>query len=173
MKSYCEDESRMSVTIRKMTGSEFETFYKWSIEHQAAELMEESNMSREDAIRETVEEVSGMLPDGMDTEHNYLMSIIEVDSGETAGFIWTIHEVTDGRRQSFVCDFAIWESKRRKGYAEAALRLAEAAAAEAGCQESVLFVSDSNEAALALYKKCGYQFLRQQGYGKYMKKQLK
>jgi len=33
-------------------------------------------------------------------------------------------------------------------------------------------VADNNYAAIELYKKCNYQFLRQMDYGKYMIKQL-
>jgi RimJ/RimL family protein N-acetyltransferase len=61
---------------------------------------------------------------------------------------------------------------RRKGYGKEALYLMEKNAAEAGCQECVLFVADGNIAAQALYKKCGYRVLRQESYGKYMIKKL-
>jgi len=155
-----------------MTDGEFEAFYRYSIMHHAAELMEECGISQDEALKEAKEEFAGMLPDGLYTKHNYLMTIAEAGSGEVAGFIWTIHEYTDTRKQSFVCDFAIWESKRRKGYAAATLRLVEKNALEAGCQESVLFVADGNAAAKALYEKCGYQNLRQEQHGKYMLKQL-
>ena len=162
----------MFVKLRRMTNEEFESFYGWSIEHQAKELMEELHISQEEAISEAIKEVTEMLPDGVDTPHNYFTTIVDSDSDENIGFVWTLHEVTEGRKQSFICDFAIWESKCRKGYASAALRLAENQAAEAGCVESVLFVKDNNTAATALYRKCGYQVLRQHGYGKYMIKQL-
>lgn len=162
----------MSVKIRKMTNKEFENFCQWSVEDHAKELMEECQMPREEAIMKAKEEVAQMLPNGLNTEHNYLMTIVEEDSEESAGFIWTIHEETAGKKQSFVCDFAILESKRRKGYATETLHLVAKNAVEAGCQESVLFVADSNDAARALYEKCGYQILRQAGYGKYMIKQL-
>lgn len=162
----------MAVTIRYMNESDFETFYQWSIAQQAAELVEEYAMSQSEAIKEAEKEFTSMLPDGFHTKHNHLMTIVEEDSGESAGFIWTIHEETNGRKQSFLCDFAIWETKRRRGYASSALRLLEKNALEAGCQESVLFVADRNHAARALYEKCGYQILRQEQYGKYMIKQL-
>ena len=162
----------MFVKLRRMTNEEFESFYGWSIEHQAKELMEELHISQEEAISETIKEVAEMLPDGIDTRHNYFTTIDDSDSDENIGFVWTLHEVTEGRKQSFICDFAIWESKRRKRYASAALRLAENQAVEAGCVESVLFVKDDNTAAKALYRKCGYHVLRQHGYGKYMIKQL-
>lgn len=155
-----------------MKTEEFDTFYQWSVEHHAKELMEECHMSQRKAIKETKKEVAQMLPNGLNTEHNYLMTIEEKDNKEIIGFIWTIHEETAGHKQSFLCDFVILESKRRKGYATAALHLAEKNAAEAGCQENVLFVADRNYAARTLYEKCGYKFLKQEDYGKYMTKQL-
>lgn len=162
----------MSIMIRRMTDSEFENVYQWSVKHNAKELMDELNMSQQDAIKETIDEVARMLPDGLNTENNHLMTIVELSSEEVAGFIWTLHEEYAGRKQCFVCDFAIYESKRHKGYAQETLNLVERYAAEAGCHECVLFVADRNFAARALYEKCGYQFLRQEGYGRYMVKGL-
>ena len=162
----------MAVKIRMMSTAEFDVFYELSVESSAKELMEECAMPHDAALKETKEEVARMLPDGLTTKYNYLMTIVEVDTDDIAGFIWTLHEETTGRKQNFICDFVILEPKRRKGYAVKALRLVEKRAAEAGCQESVLFVSDKNHAAEALYRKCGYQFLRHVDYGKYMLKQL-
>lgn len=155
-----------------MTDSEFEYFYAWSLDHQTTELMEEMHISRETATRQAAQELSRMLPHGIHTKHNYFMTILAGEHRTNVGFIWTIHEQCKGRKQSFLCDFAIWEPERRKGYGLAALRLAEKMAIEADCQESVLFVTERNEAANALYQKCGYQFLRQEKYGRYMIKQL-
>ena len=162
----------MPVTIRKMTDDEFETFYGWSIENHAKERVEQLHISQAEAIKQTIEEVAEMLPNGLNSPNNDLVTIVEEDSGESIGFIWTLHEENNGRKQSFLCDFAIWESKRRKGYASAALHLAEENAKAAGCQESVLFVADDNAAAKALYEKCGYQPLRRKDHGQYMIKQL-
>ena len=162
----------MSVTIRAMTPDEFRHFYQWSTAQQAAELMEEHHISYEAALQAATKEVDEMLPEGLHTKHNYLMTITEAPRGESAGFLWTLHEYNAGKKQSFLCDFAIWESKRRRGYGAAALQLMEKQAIDAGCQESVLFVSDDNAAARALYEKCGYQVLRQSGCGKYMMKPL-
>lgn len=160
----------MSAKIRKMTHDEFEIFYQWSAEQNVKEMMDEFHLSQEEAAKKTAAELARMLPDGLHTENNHLFTIVA--DGESAGFIWTLHEEFEGRKQSFVCDFAIWESKRRKGYGAAALHLVEKHAADAGCQESVLFVSDDHEAANALYKKCGYHVLRPEAHGKYMVKPL-
>ena len=163
----------MAVRIRPMTTEEFETFRQWSVAQQARELMEERRICHEDAIREATAEFTQMLPQGLDTDRNFLMTVTETDRNKSVGFVWTLQEKTHGQQQSFLCDFAIWEPVRRKGYATAALHLVEAQAMDAGCQESVLFVSDRNEAAKALYRKCGYRVLRSSGHGAYMIKQLK
>lgn len=163
----------MAVMIRPMTTEEFEVFRQWSVAQQARELTEERRICLEDAIREATAEFTQMLPQGLDTARNFLMTVTETDRNESVGFVWTLQEETHGCQQSFLCDFAIREPMRRKGYATAALQLVEAQAMDAGCQESVLFVSDRNEAAKALYRKCGYRALRSSGHGAYMIKQLK
>lgn len=162
----------MAVTIRSMTTSEFERFYQWSITHQAKELMDQLQLSEEAATKKAVAEVAEMLPDGIHTAHHYLISIEADGWDETVGFIWMLHEEFEGKKQSFLCDFAIWEEHRRKGYATAALHLAERHAVETGCCESILFVSDDNEAARAFYHKNGYHVLRKHDYGRFMVKQL-
>ena len=162
----------MSVIIREMTPKEYEIFYRWSVEHHAAELTQEEYLNPEEAIRETKKEVASMLPYGRDTKDHHFWTIEEARSGETAGFIWTIYEKTNGRKQCFLCDFAVWESKRRRGYGTEALRLAEKKAKADGCLECVLFVADRNTAADALYRHSGYVFLRREGYGEYRIKRL-
>lgn len=171
-KSEMRDGRFMAVIIRTMTQSEFDAVCDWSVKHHAKELVKEIDISEEEAVSETIQELKYMLPDGLDTPDHYLMTIIEESSGEAVGFIWTLHEEFQERQQSFVCDFAIWEPYRRKGYATRVLALVEKAAAEAGCEESVLFVRDTNIAARALYKKCGYADFREKDYGNFMKKQI-
>lgn len=162
----------MPIQIRKMTDEEFQYFYQLSVAYQAEELMKERPINREEALEAATEELAQMLPNGLHSEHHCLMTIEKTNPKETVGFIWTLHEITDGKKQSFLCDFLILEQKRRQGYATAALKMMEEDAVEAGCQESVLFVADRNYAAKELYRKCGYQFLRQLDHGMYMIKQL-
>lgn len=161
----------MPVRIRKMTDGEYRFFYQWSLENHTAELAEETGASPEKAREEAAAELAGMLPDGPDTEGHYLMTVAE-SGGVPVGFLWMLHEETDGRKQCFLCDFAIREPFRRKGFGTAALALARSHAMESGCVEGVLFVRDDNIPAKALYEKCGYRILRQHGCGAYMIQQF-
>ena len=160
----------MAVKLREMTEEEFQRFYRWSLENQTRELMAQLHLSREAAEQSAEKELAEMLPEGLCTEHNHLLTILEEE--ESVGFVWLLYEEFEGRKQSFICDFALWEAKRGKGYGVAAMQLAEELAAKDGCQESVLFVTDDNLAARALYSKCGYRVLRQKDYGKFMVKPL-
>lgn len=160
----------MTVTIRNMTEEEFEFFRRWSVKQQTRELMEELQMSHDAAARKAAEEVAEMLPDGFRTENHTFLTVMAEE--ENVGFLWAIDEEFEGEKQCFLCDFAIWEPHRRKGYGEAALCLAQAQAHAAGREKIVLFVRDNNHIARHLYEKCGYGFLRQEGYGRYMAKKL-
>ena len=155
----------MAIRLRTMTAEEYENFYRWSLENHARELMDENGLTREAALREAEEELTDLLH-GVD---HHLMTI---EAEGPVGFLWTLHEETEGRRQSFLCDFAIWEPHRRKGYAAAALALMEQQAVRDGCQESVLFVANQNKAVQALYEKYGYRIHRPSSWGKYMIKYL-
>ena len=161
----------MAVTIRPMTGEEFDFFRGCSANLQAEDLMRVRGISREEAAREAEEDLSRMLPKGLRTQDNFLMTV-ENERSETVGFLWTLHESSSGRQQSFLCDLLILEPYRRQGYAAAALTEMEILAARTRCEESVLFVANHNHAAIGLYQKCGYRLLRQMDYGKYMIKRL-
>ena len=162
----------MEIEVRKMNKEEYEAFYKRSFEHHVKELIDEENMTEEEAKKETHEELASMLPNGLDTEDNYLMTIRRKTDDVQLGFIWTLHEYNEDVKQSFLCDFEIYEQYRRNGYAKEALGAMEAMAGKAGCRESVLFVANDNTPACALYEKCGYAFLRDMEYGKYLKKTI-
>ena len=69
----------MSVAIRKMIYEEFEQFYQWSVEQQAKELMEELHISREDAMKSAIAEISEMLPNGFHTKYHQLLTVVAED----------------------------------------------------------------------------------------------
>ena len=162
----------MSVVLRKMTREEFEVFYREGIEQLTQELIEEFHFAYQDANKQAIKEFTDILPHGLQTENNFPMAIVEENSGDTVGLICVIHKGENDNKMSYIYSLSICEEKRRKGYASTALNLSEKKAAEAGCLVSVLFVKDSNNGARALYRKCGYQDYKQDGYGRYMLKEL-
>ena len=114
----------MRVSLRKMDQEEYDVFYQRSFEHHVRELILEEKMSEKAAEKETTEELRAMPPEGPNTENNYLMTLFD-EKEEPAGFIWTIHEYSEDIKQSFLCDFEIYEKDRRKGYASESLKQME------------------------------------------------
>ena len=162
----------MNIRLRAMTAKEYEDFYEYSKIHHADELMEEINLTADEAMAETEKELQEMLPDGLETKDNCLMTIEDAADHRTVGFIWYLSERMDGVKQAFLCDFVIYHQERRKGYATAALREMEKLARRRGCAESVLFVAHDNLPARNLYAGCGYVFLKKGDYGEFLKKRL-
>lgn len=161
----------MAITLVPMTSEEYEKFFQMSRDNQVNDLVA-GGMSREDAISSTEAELAQLLPDGQDTEQNFLMMIKKEDDLTEVGYIWTIHEFTNDSMQSFLCDLAIYEEYRGQGFAKEALSQMEKSAYTYGCEESILFVKNDNTKAISLYQEWGYQFFRDEGDGSYMRKKL-
>ena len=162
----------MNIQLRKMTAQEYSDFYEYSKNHHAEELMKELNMTPDEALIETEQELIEMLPDGLNTADNFLFVIEGLADRKKVGFMWYLFESTDHVKQVFLCDFVIQERDRRKGYATAALYEMEKHAGDNGSRESLLFVANDNTAAKKLYAGCGYGFLKNGDYGVFLKKTL-
>lgn len=160
----------MSVTLSRMSETEYSEFYRMSFENHVEELIRKENLLIDEAERETRAELDEMLPLGLDTPDNYLLSVGLQDIA--VGYIWFLTELVDGVRQAFICDFLIYENYRGRGYGQSALSQMEKKASELMCSESILFVEEDNTAARKLYSKCGYNMVRRHNYGYFMKKPI-
>ena len=158
--------------LRKMTGAEFQRFREYSISDYAADLAKGEGLDLERAEETAEKEFLGMLPDGPDTENQFVMSVEDAETGRQAGRIWFCFEDGDSGRKVFLCDFLIFENERRKGYARAALGEMERMARAGGCAESALYVWEHNTAGCSLYRACGYSAVRRDESGIYMRKAL-
>ena len=161
------------VTLRKMNEEEFRAFKKSSVADYAVDLMKGQNISPEQALTEAEEEFDATLPDGLDTEHSFMMNIEDANENRV-GWIFFKYYVREGDDQYYVFleDLLIYESERRKGFASAAIHEMNILAKQDGCASSVLFVWDHNPEGVGLYEKCGYKpYTREEG-GTYMVKEL-
>ncbi len=160
------------IALREMTGEEFQRFKAQSIARYAKDLMTGEDFDEEDALANAKEVFEDTLPDGLDTEDQYLMTIEDAESGKDVGQIWFFCEEAEEGRQVWLTDFAIREEEGLKGYAAAALTEMERIAKAAGCVRSALFVWDHNPEGCELYRKCGYEAVEHEDGGSVMKKAL-
>ena len=79
--------------------------------------------------------------------------LVDISDGEVTGYcgIWTSYDTAD------LCNMAVTVKHRRKGIAEQLLQEALLLAEQKKVERILLEVRESNEAALALYQKNGFQ----------------
>lgn len=163
----------MKVRFRKMNGQEFDEYREYSTNDYVNDLMKGKKLSFEEALKQSKKEFLHMLPEGTDTKDNFVMMIEDADIGKIVGIIWYLHEVFEGVKQVFLCDFLIYEEERIKGYATAALVEMEKNALVDGCAQSALFVWKHNPPGINLYTKCGYVTIREGDAGMFMRKEIR
>ena len=86
--------------LRKMTGAEFQRFREYSVSDYAADLAKGEGLDLERAEETAEKEFLGMLPDGPDTENQFVMSVEDAETGRQAGWIWFCFEDGDSGRKA-------------------------------------------------------------------------
>ena len=144
------------VRLVPMTEDEFASFKEHSLASfvagkTAAEYFDEQAAR---AIGERT--FSGLLPQGIATPGQHLVAIEEEVSGERVGLLWFGVADQGAGPLAYVFDGLIFEPHRRRGLASASLAALEAAAKTAGARQIALQLFGGNEAARALFARCGF-----------------
>ena len=111
----------------------------------------------EGATERAREEMARHLPERAATPGHNVFSLVDGD-GNIVGSIWWKQDPPEkeGRRIAFIYYVEIHQDFRRRGHAEAALRLLEQRAADEGLDAVSLHVFGFNTGARILYEKLGY-----------------
>jgi GNAT superfamily N-acetyltransferase len=144
------------VTLRKMTPSE----YRAATEQREAESVRVlSKIMPEELARERVRlGTARFLPDGLDTADHHLLTA-ENESREAVGNAWVGPDpsrAANNADSAWLYDINVFAPFRRRGYGSAILAAAEALIAREGKTALGLNVVGDNEAAIALYRRSGY-----------------
>jgi ribosomal protein S18 acetylase RimI-like enzyme len=145
------------VTLRKMTPAE----YGAATEHREAESVRVlGKFVPEELARERVRRgTATFLPDGLDTAGHHLLTA-ENESGEAVGSAWVGPDPSRAAgtaSSAWLYDINVFAPVRRLGYGSAILAAAEALIAHEGKTALGLNVVGDNEAAIALYRRNGYE----------------
>lgn len=145
------------VTLRKMTPAE----YRAATEHREAESVRVlSRAMPEELARERVRHgTARFLPDGLDTAGHHLLTA-QNESGEAVGNAWAGPDPTQASgtaTSAWLYDINVFAPFRRLGYGSAILAALEELIAAEGKTALGLNVVGDNEAAIALYRRNGYE----------------
>jgi len=134
------------------------------IREYAEDHVRNGNWSAEEALERSKKEFEQLLPEGVNSQDQFLFSIVDETDDNKISLLWV--QVKD--QKAFIYDFIIDESSRGKGYGKQALVALDEKLKSIEVQSVGLHVFGDNITAQELYKKMGYQIT-----GIHMKKRLK
>lgn len=137
------------VRLLPMTESEFEIYLEKAIPEYAADKARAGDWSEDEALECSRQSYAALLPQGVNTENNYLYRVQVEESGEKIGVIWMKHEAL--RRQGFIFDIVLDEAQRGKGYEKQTMLALEGVAQGMGLDALALHVFSYNTPAMKLY----------------------
>ncbi|CEP95493.1 N-acetyltransferase GCN5 [[Clostridium] sordellii] len=129
--------------LREMSSIEFENYIDNAIKSYAKEKIESGNWTEDDKL----------LPNGVNSNNNYLFSILnEID--KVIGMIWlNVKENNLG----FIYDLNIYKEYQGKGYGLKAMEEIESIARSLELEKIELHVFGHNTKAINLYEKLNYK----------------
>ena len=140
------------IRLREMKLEELNGYLDLLVPDYTDEVVRNFNFSREKAQEYVINEINNSLPQGVETQGEFLFCI-EVNK-VVVGFLW--YRLLYGGRRIFINAIFILLKFRGKGYGEAALAELESRAAAQSVEHMELRVAYDNERAQGLYKKTGF-----------------
>ncbi|MGC2788618.1 MAG: GNAT family N-acetyltransferase [Thermoplasmata archaeon] len=140
------------VRLVPMDPSDFGPYLEQLTRNYAEDHIRTGRWTAEEGLARARSEVNGMLTAGLNTPNHFLFTIRGGPSEDKVGVIWLASEPRGG----FVYDLEIFDSFRRRGFAEDAMRVLEQVAKEKGIRKISLHVFGDNLGARKLYVKLGY-----------------
>jgi ribosomal protein S18 acetylase RimI-like enzyme len=147
------------ISLVPMTEDEFAAYLEKTVPKYAAENVRAGYWSEDEALERSRKAYQNLLPQGVQTENNYLFRIQVDETGEKTGILWMKHEAP--RKHGFVFDISLDESQRGKGYGKQAILALEEFAKNLGLESMGLHVFAHNTAAMKLYAGLGYEVTSQ------------
>ncbi len=140
------------VRLVPMESADFEPYLDQLTRNYAEGHIRTGRWAADEGLAKARGEVNGMLSAGLTTPNHFFYTILGGPNEEKVGVIWLASEPRGG----FVYDLRIFDSFRRQGFAENAMRVLEQVAKEKGIQKISLHVFGDNLGARKLYVKLGY-----------------
>lgn len=145
------------VAFIKLDGNEFAKWRETSVREYAADRVRAGNSDEEHSMESAEKEFNELLPDGPNTNGQYIYSVVEERDSQRVGVIWYGEPPGDRKDTIYIYDVRIDERFRGRGYGTATLRLVEERAKDLRKKRISLHVFAHNERARKLYEELGYK----------------
>lgn len=142
--------------MRPMTQTEFREYRERAARGYARDLIESGQSAPDEADARALACIDTLLPDGLLTDDQMLLTLSESADGSVLGHLWYGVVAEGPHRSLFIYDLEIEPAFRRQGWATRVLQALEDDARELRVSEIGLSVFNHNAAALALYRELGF-----------------
>jgi ribosomal protein S18 acetylase RimI-like enzyme len=146
----------MAVRFEPMTGAEFLEYMETAVEDYAQAHLKSGDCEPDEALALAKADYDSLLPEGISTPGQHLVSIYAGDSESPIGMLWFELKERRGKRSAYIFDFVIAPEHRGKGFGKESLQALEAAVRDLGARRIGLHVMGWNTGARALYEKAGF-----------------
>lgn len=143
--------------LRKMTQQEYQEYLTTAITDYAEEKIIAETWQKEEALELAKNSFQQLLPQGSETDHEYLYMIQLENSEEVIGNLWVHLEKKSELTIFFIYDFIIFDAYRNQGFGRKALAALEILAKQKNVQRIDLHVFAHNKGAVHLYQSVGFE----------------
>lgn len=143
-----------------MDESFYQPYLQRSIPEYANAHIKAGNWKSSEALQKSEEEFKKLLPNGVETDGQYLLQIEDDESDICVGAIWFAEVKNDENRVAFLYEIYIDEHYRSRSYGEQAMWALETKARKLGFNSIFLHVFADNHIARSLYRKLGYEVVK-------------
>lgn len=159
------------IQLRPMSDAEFDAYLEQLIPKYAREGARATGMLPEEALKFARNQISRLLPDGRRTTDHHFITVVD-DCGDTAGILWFAERLDRDPPDVFIYDIVIEESRRGRGFGSASMRALEEEVARIPLNAISLHVFSTNQSAIRLYERLGYECTHRGDGGLQMTKRL-
>lgn len=144
------------ISFRAMTKDEYPAYLDYFINDYAYEIESNYRVPPRDSLARARQEISEILPDGVNTHGQILMCIVahSDNTNRHVGYLWYKPDST--KRTVFIYDFHIFNSSQGLGLGKQSLRAFEAYLQAKGFKEIRLRVAGDNARARHIYETSGF-----------------
>ncbi|MEO7338399.1 MAG: GNAT family N-acetyltransferase [Caldimonas sp.] len=139
-----------------MTEPEYLAWTERTVPAYAADKVASGQLAQADALDLARKEYRELLPDGLATTDNHLLSILDVES-RPVGMLWFAVKTKFATQVAYLFDINVWPDRQREGHASRAFAALEVEVRRLGLSGIALHVFGHNTGAQALYAGLGFR----------------
>ena len=146
----------MSLTLVPMDEVEFDAYMERLIPEYAREGAKATGMPADEALEFAGKQIRALLPEGRSTLGHHFRNLVDA-GGKTVGILWFAERPSKTPPDLFIYDIQVARTERGKGFGTNAIRRLGEEAPGLGAAAISLHVFETNQPAIRLYERLGYE----------------